>query len=400
MPRRWRPIRVHRGGKIDEFERLDWGTAMIVDGHAYCFPSPNERLDPPSDEDPLRHLQREMGIHHQPAWRTRDRDPAGVDALIDLGNWETLGALKEADFRAAGFGRFEWRSGGEVIAKQYQPPSMQDMAYPPERLVAEMDYADIEWALLHKFQGTTNDYMAACVREFPQRLRALAHVAEWRVADDPDAAIAEVTRAITELKLSGLQFMPYQMDLHGHHEAWDGPEYRPFWDAVADLGVPVYLTLLGRREPAIESYRNELRTLERWMERYPDTTVVHTHGFPWRMYIDGDRVALPDYVWEPFANQRLHLQLLFPISLGNVWDYPMGEVQPVIETCVSRIGARRLIWGTDMPMVMRFWTYRQNVDFIGRHCRFLADDDCAAILGGTAARLMNVPGAGSTSPGG
>ena len=137
---------------------------MIVDGHAYCFPSPNERLDPPSEEDPLRHLQREMGIHHQPAWRTRDRDPAGVDALIDLGRWATLDSLKEADFRAAGFGRFEWRSGGEVIAKQYQPPSMQDMAYPPERLVAEMDYADIQWALLHKFQGTTNDYMAACVR--------------------------------------------------------------------------------------------------------------------------------------------------------------------------------------------------------------------------------------------
>jgi len=40
---------------------------------------------------------------------------------------------------------------------------------------------------------------------------------------------------------------------------------------------------------------------------------------------------------------------------------------------VSRIGARRLIWGTDMPMVMRFWTYRQNVDFIGRYSEFLTD---------------------------
>ena len=109
---------------------------------------------------------------------------------------------------------------------------------------------------------------------------------------------------------------------------------------------------------------------------------------------------MPDYVWEPFANQRLHLQLLFPISLGNVWDYPMREVHPVIETCVRRIGARRLIWGTDMPMVMRFWTYRQNVDFIGRYCDFLSDDDRAAILGGTAARLMDVSGGDSASPGG
>ena len=59
------------------------------------------------------------------------------------------------------------------------------MGYPPENLVAEMDYADVQWALLHKFAGTTNEFMAQCVQRFPNRLRALANVEEWLVSQDP-----------------------------------------------------------------------------------------------------------------------------------------------------------------------------------------------------------------------
>ena len=114
-------------------------------------------------------------------------------------DWSTLDSLKDAGFRAAGFGRFEWTVEGETYAKQYQPPSLVDMGYPPEHLVAEMDYADVQWALLHKFAGTTNEYMAECVQRFPNRLRALANVEEWLVSQDPDAAISKVRHAIEDL---------------------------------------------------------------------------------------------------------------------------------------------------------------------------------------------------------
>ena len=54
------------------------------------------------------------------------------------------------------------------------------------------------------------------------------------------------------------------------------------------------------------------------------------------------------------------------------------------------VGADRLMWGTDMPIVMRFWTYRQNIDFIRRYCSFLSTEEMDAILGGTSARLLGV----------
>ena len=95
-------------------------------------------------------------------------------------------------------------------------------------------------------------------------------------------------------------------------------------------------------------------------------------------------------MWAPFDNPKLHLQLLFPIALGAVWDYPMTQVRSTIEQCVERIGANRLMWGTDMPMVMRFWAYRQNIDFIRGYCDTLTAEEIDAILGGTTARVLGV----------
>ena len=134
----------------------------------------------------------------------------------------------------------------------------------------------------------------------------------------------------------------------------------------------------------------ELKTLQRWMERYPDVTVVHTHGLNWRLFLDGDGLTLPQEVWAPFENPKLHLQLLFPINLGNLWDYPMPQVQPTIEECVQRIGADRLLWGTDMPLVLRYWSYRQNIDYIRRYCDFLGQREKDQILGDNMARMLKV----------
>ena len=77
--------------------------------------------------------------------------------------------------------------------------------------------------------------------------------------------------------------------------------------------------------------------------------------------------------------------------MGSVWEYPWREAEPTVELCVKRIGAERLIYGTDMPMVARFCTYTQTIDQFRRHCSFLADADREQILGGTAARLMGIP---------
>ena len=61
---------------------------------------------------------------------------------------------------------------------------------------------------------------------------------------------------------------------------------------------------------------------------------------------------------------------------------------------VENIGADRLLWGTDMPFQNRFSTYRQSREAIERYSpAFLDSDQIAALMGGTAARLLGIPDA-------
>ena len=370
---------------------------MIYDGHAYCFPDLRGDGGFADPEQFRRHLQLGIARHFQPVWRTRDRAPADDSGLADPSGGWSFDALKDVGFRAAGHGRFEWTVDGEVFVKQYMPPSVADMSYPAESLVAEMDYAGVDMALLHRtpYLGIGNEFVADCVRRFPDRLQGLAHVEEWLVQTDPDASIRKLQRAIGELGLAGLQFLPDQMPLYGQAEEWDGPGFRPFWDAVARLDIPVFFTpsyssLATPGSTPTEGVVSQLRAIGRWMEKYPGVTVALTHGLSWRMFVDGDTLSLPDEVLDavPADSPNFYLQVLFAIFLGGVWDYPMLQVRPAMEKLVRRIGTEKLIWGTDIPMVMRFYTYRQNLEHMRAVCDFLGPGESDKIVGGNMTRLM------------
>jgi hypothetical protein len=47
-----------------------------------------------------------------------------------------------------------------------------------------------------------------------------------------------------------------------------------------------------------------------------------------------------------------------------------------------------------MPNLERFCTYRQCVDYVRKHCAFLTAAEKDAILGGNAAQLFGLGGAG------
>ena len=68
----------------------------------------------------------------------------------------------------------------------------------------------------------------------------------------------------------------------------------------------------------------------------------------------------------------------------------MLQVRPTMEALVDRVGAGRLMWGTDIPMVMRFYTYRQNLEHIRVCSDFLPDDQVDLIVGGNMERMMQL----------
>jgi len=365
---------------------------MIIDAHAYCFPPLGEANGFPTVQDRLRYLQREMADHHQPAWRLRDRALGDNSMLADPQD-KTLQGLKEVNFRPGGYGRFVWTVEGEDYAKQYLPPYLTSLSHPPEMLVAQMDYVGIDRAVLHAhpIMGFINDYLADCVQSYPDRLLALANIPEWKIEREPEGMIAEVERAYSK-GLHGLQFSVHNRYRYGVTESWDAPACRLFWDGVVALGFPIFFTICAPCPGStVEDYLEQLRIWQGWLTRYRDVSVILTHGFPWRSFLFKDGLHLPDALFEPFRNSSAKLELLFQISLGNVWDYPYRELHPTIVQLVETLGSDRLMWGTDMPNVERFCNYRQNLETFQTHCQgVISDRDINNIIGGTAARLFNI----------
>ncbi|MDP6038405.1 MAG: amidohydrolase family protein [Candidatus Latescibacteria bacterium] len=373
---------------------------MIIDSHAYCFPPGDDPAGYSTTEERLAWLQISQGLHHQPAWRVRDRAPASSDGLGEEtpSDWSNL---PDVNFRIDNDrGRVVWTIDGEDHTKQFFPPNLRNLAFSPHSLIAEMDYNNVDMALLHTnpMLGRDSAYLAKCVHTYPNRLRAMAPVDEWRILSDTDAVISEVTTAIQTHGLHAIKFNT-RPAYSQSPEPWDDGNYRPFWQAVSTLNVPIFFTLGAGPGTAAGAttgpkyqagYLEEQQTLIAWMNRYPHLTCSLTHGFPWRIFLENDRIILPNEVWLPFENPNVNLEVCFPVRIGDLFDYPYPQIWPTLEQMVERIGANRLLWGTDMPFQNRFCTYRQSRAWIEKYCTFLSKEDLNWIMGGTAKRILDI----------
>ena len=83
-----------------------------------------------------------------------------------------------------------------------------------------------------------NDVLAAEVRKRPARFAAFAALP----MQDPEAATAELTRCVKELGFVGALVNGFsQAGTPDSALYYDLPQYRPFWRACEQLGVPFYL---------------------------------------------------------------------------------------------------------------------------------------------------------------
>ena len=373
---------------------------MILDSHAYCFQPGDHPAGYATAEEHLAWIQAAQTLHHQPAWRIRDRI-AGSSTELGTETPSDWSGLPDVGFRIdREKGRVVWTTDDEDFTKQFYPPNLRNLEFTPDSLIAEMDYAEVDIALIHTnpMLGRDAAFLADCVRKYPDRLRAMAPVDEWRILAEPDAVISELHQAITSHGLHAIKFNTrpaYRIS----PEPWDDGPYRPFWEAATKLGVPIFFTLGAGPGSAAgasdgsrfrDGYFKEQRTLIDWMERYPQVVCSLTHGFPWRVFREGDRIDLPDVIWAPFENPNLSLEVCFPVRIGDLFDFPYRKVWPVFELMVERIGAQRLLWGTDMPFQNRFCTYRQSRQWIEKYCDFLDAEQLNHIMGRTAARILEL----------
>jgi predicted TIM-barrel fold metal-dependent hydrolase len=347
----------------------------IIDCHGHIFPPLAEACGFPDAATHLLHQQRAMHVHgNQPYRRLRDHAIVAERPLWNPDDPSEAGRARDTNFRVGRFGRLEWDSKGESYYVQFLPPYMHDLHAPPESMVVEMDYAGVKTVVLQNdhIYGNLAEYFADASKRFPGRFIGLAQVEEaFGYRDDQLATLAD---QVTRLGMRGFYFTMTAFFRNGYRTLPDEAVFDPLWKLVAKHDLPIFW-VHSAKSPA-GTYVEEMRRLMRICDRHPGLRHVLVHGVPTSLWGDDkDRIAWPAEITELLDRYPVWSEVLYPIAWGGKMEYPYPRALLHIRQVYERFGAKRLVWGSDMPNVGRYCTYQQALRYVWNGGDFISAAD-------------------------
>ena len=277
--------------------------------------------------------------------------PAGVDlqhlvrSMDYSGDWMRIVGERLVEFSELRLAAMD-ASGVSVSILSHTVPGVQGM----------LDAASASAAA-----RAANDFLATeVIARHPDRFAGFASVP----LQDPAEAAKELDRAVTRLRFKGAMINGYSnIGDAGTAEYLDLPKFLPFWEAAADLGVPIYLhprppldqrSYQGHQELigatwgfAPETATHVLRLVYSGLfDRFPSLTVVLGHlgetlpTFAWRIqhcfeYNPSDKRVkrrLQDYLGDNFY-----------VSTSGMFS------DQALIGAILTIGADRILFAADYP---------------------------------------------------
>ena len=246
------------------------------------------------------------------------------------------------------------------------------------RLEAEMEANGVDRALLIAMIGKDSDSNARsiqCEHESPRRFTAFPSVDSMNSPTYHTPGAADRLEALHELHGGIRGFAHYCRD----YEWFETPEGRRFLAKAAELKHTISIAVFA---PGLE-------VLARVAQRFPSITflVHHLGRLQEKNQPAPDRAALaaaipPGNLWFKISG--------FHHLAANPRGYPFPELQPVVRELYEKIGPRRLVWGSDFPIVAQFLTYRESIDVFRDQAPYIAASDKDLILGGNLSRLFSL----------
>ena len=110
------------------------------------------------------------------------------------------------------------------------------------------------------------------------------------------------------------------------------------------------------------------------------------------------RPPLPEKGWEPWASQMVeaakHPNVSVKLSVGGdiVWQWPWStpEIRRYSDHCLQHFSARRVMAGSNWPVVLLSGGFQQVWKGIEDLLSGLSPADKAQVLGGSAERIYNL----------
>jgi L-fuconolactonase len=210
-----------------------------------------------------------------------------------------------------------------------------------------------------------NRYLASVLKKYPLCFRGVARVNP----EDPSAP--DHLSKLTEDGFHGVRISP-AADASGD---WiRGRLMPPLWKRCRDLKVPMTVLAPVTRMPDVA----------RLAEQFPDLTIVIDH-------MADSPQGHPEELEKLLALRRfpkLYVKISHSWSLSSQ-PYPYLDSQRQIKRLYDTFGPKRLMTGTDWPLVEKYCTYAQAIDLARNHISFLNAEDKRWICGRTAMQVWS-----------
>jgi len=365
---------------------------MIIDTHAHIFEKWSGACGLSSRDLHWKYLHKNLTRPAAKVFRFRDGAPAEAQLLYEAGTTSWSGLRNDIDFRVGPYGKIEFTVDGEDYYVQYMPASMAQIESTPEGLITQMNTAGVNHCILQAgfTYGYMNDYNALAQSQFPSRFTGLFHVDEARANED--YWMSETRRAIEKLGLKGCYYSLEQFSRYDFDVWFDDVRFDDFWGLLESSQTSVFIEFSAIPNYDKQSYLQVMQRMAGFMQRFPSIHWVFVMTPPIPFFSQDGQWDFPDDVAGLYSNENVLLEVCYPISWGGRMDYPYPELQELIRGLRNVFGAEKLVWGSDMPNVERFCTYKQSLDYVRNYCSFLSADEMDKMLGRNIATVLNISG--------
>ncbi len=290
------------------------------------------------------------------------------------------GRIGSGETTGIGYGRAQV---GFAI-EQILPPYNEHTLFTPEMLIANLDWAGVDKAVLLQgsFYGECNAYAAAALYRYPERLIGMAYFDPWVGADREQLALLLDSAPFRGIKIE-FSVATGLMGLHPEAQL-DAPGLEWLWAELEQRRLVLTLDL-----GAVGSASYRTGAVRGIAQQHPDLMIVIAHlaqptpaaeadAALWTLWQEQVMLAKMPNVWLDLAA----LPAYMPAE-----DYPFPTAGQYIHKAVDLIGPARLMWGTDQPGLLAHLNYPQLLRLAKHHLTFLSPDEQALVLGQTAAQI-------------
>ncbi len=262
------------------------------------------------------------------------------------------GFTSKGELRAVGGGKARYATGEEI---QMFPPEMGDIGVSPESLLKVMDKNGVEKAVLLQgnWLGFCNGYTYEAVKKYPDRFVGAATYNPFC------ANIDEIRKYLFD----GLGFKIVKFELSTGSGLMadrppvylDGAAMNGCFSHAKENGLTVVLDI-GR--PCSASWQPE--ALAAAIKNYPEVTFVICHLLaPQR----GDGELLKATL-KLFKLKNVYFDIASLAHNQKLEKYPYPTAVEHLKTAKEIVGAKRLMFGTDMPCNLTHESYENLINYV------------------------------------